>query len=252
MTQQTTDKQAPASTSRRIAQRLPDRLSPLAENYLLSLYILREDGTFPTVTRLAEYLKYLPKQEHLGTTLPSVTAMVRRMTREGLLSVDKKKEVRLTSLGEKHAGEVARRHRLAERLIVDLLGMDLEQAEIQAHRLDHGISPEMVAALDRKLGYPQTCPYGRPVPGSGYDERDFKPVRLGNAPQGTQWRILRIPEEDPLFIKFLREHHLLPGDAVKVKERAQHVGVMVLDAAGQEVTVSFEAASRVWVYAQNT
>lgn len=243
------DRRDGAANKNRAEARPPDRLSPLAENYLLSLYILREDGVYPTVSRLADYLKFLPKQEHLGTTLPSVTAMVRRMMREGLLSMDKKKEIHLTPAGEKHAEDVARRHRLAERLVVDILGMPLEQGEIEAHRLDHGISHEMLEALNEKLGYPETCPYGRPVPGNGYDERDLRPLRLGEADAGSTWLVLRIPEEDPLFIRFLREHHLLPGDSVRVKERAQHVGVMVLDANGKDVTLSFDAASRVWVRA---
>ena len=103
----------------------PARLSMAAENYLLSIFRLEEQGIRVTHTVLAEHLKTLPVDEGLGTSLPSVGGMIRRMVREGLVDTTAKKAVVLTSQGRSSAESIVRRHRLAERLVVDLLGLEL-------------------------------------------------------------------------------------------------------------------------------
>ncbi|HBD83695.1 MAG TPA: hypothetical protein DC056_06795, partial [Dehalococcoidia bacterium] len=118
-----------------------NRLSMSAENYLLSIYRLDEQDTRVTLTVLSEHLKTLPVDEGMGTSLPSVGGMIRRMVREGLLENTPQKDVVLTNSGRKSAESIVRRHRLAERLVVDLLGLDLHLAHIEAHRLEHAISP---------------------------------------------------------------------------------------------------------------
>ena len=139
-----------------------------AENYLLSIFRLEEQGQHVTMTRLGDHLKTLPIDEGLGTSLPSVAAMIRRMGREGLVSSDSKKGVTLTRDGLKAAESIVRRHRLSERMVVDLLGMELERCHIEAHRLEHAISPELEEKIAARLGDVKTCPFGHPVPGTGY------------------------------------------------------------------------------------
>ena len=117
------------------------RLSMATENYLLSMFRLQEQETRITLTVLADHLKTLPQDEGLGTSLPSVGGMIRRMVREGLVETTANKDVVLTTSGQKAAESIVRRHRLAERLVVDLLGTDLEMSHIEAHRLEHAISP---------------------------------------------------------------------------------------------------------------
>ena len=132
-----------------------NRLSMSAENYLLSIYRLDEQDTRVTLTVLSEHLKTLPVDEGMGTSLPSVGGMIRRMVREGLLENTPQKDVVLTNSGRKSAESIVRRHRLAERLVVDLLGLDLHLAHIEAHRLEHAISPileeKIVAALNKRF-----------------------------------------------------------------------------------------------------
>ncbi len=132
-----------------------NRLSMSAENYLLSIYRLDEQDTRVTLTVLSEHLKTLPVDEGMGTSLPSVGGMIRRMVREGLLENTPQKDVVLTNFGRKSAESIVRRHRLAERLVVDLLGLDLHLAHIEAHRLEHAISPileeKIVAALNKRF-----------------------------------------------------------------------------------------------------
>ena len=123
-----------------------ERLSSGTENYLLCLYRMWEDSQVPTVTQLTDSLRRLPETEGLGTSLPSVAGMVRRMQRQALVDLGSDKRVRLTEKGLEGGVNIARRHRLAEWLVVELLGMELFKAHIEAHRLEHGISPEPSAA----------------------------------------------------------------------------------------------------------
>ena len=144
-----------------------ERLSSGTENYLLCLYKLYEDSEIPTITQLTDTLKRLPSTEGLGTSVPSVAGMIRRMQRQSLVEVGTDKRIRLTHRGLEGAEDIARRHRLAEWLVVRLLGMELHQAHNEAHRLEHGMSREFEAKLVERLGNPKRSPYGRPIPGSG-------------------------------------------------------------------------------------
>ena len=103
-----------------------ERLSSATENYLLSIYRLKErEDVSVTPTILSEHLKTLPQAEGVGTSLPSIAGMVRRMIRERLIEQTHSKELILTESGHALAENIVRRHRLAERLVVDILELDL-------------------------------------------------------------------------------------------------------------------------------
>ena len=140
------------------------RLSMATENYLLSIFQLEEQGTKATLTQLAEQIKRLPEGEGLGTSLPSVGGMIRRMLREGLVESTQNKDVVLTRKGRGSAESIVRRHRLAERMVVDLLGLDLHRAHEEAHRLEHAISPELEKRIAERLGQPHHVPIRSPHP----------------------------------------------------------------------------------------
>ncbi len=226
-----------------------ERLSPAAENYLLSLYMMWEEGfRSVTVAQLAESLKSLPESEGLGTTLPSVTGMVRRMEREGLLETGKQKDIHLTEKGFQGALDMVRRHRIAERMVTDLLGLELPRAHQEAHRLEHAISPELLAKIEERLGYPTTCPFGRPIPGSGYQPPEGEVVTLAQA-VGGQWYVVdRVPEEDEALVQFLVDHQMLPGHRLLVKEAAAYRGVLTVECDGEEATMGYQVAGVIWVY----
>ena len=135
------------------------RLSMATENYLLTIFRLEERDFRVTPSQLAEHLKMLPENEGVGTSLPSVGGMIRRMAREGLAESGPNKNVVLTKKGRQSAEMIVRRHRLAERLVVDLLGIDLHRAHIEAHLLEHAISAELEKKIEQRLGGPTT--YGR-------------------------------------------------------------------------------------------
>ena len=222
------------------------RLSMAMENYLLSVFRLEEQGTRVTMTQLAEHLKTLPVGEGMGTSLPSVGAMIRRMVREGLAETAPNKGVVLTSKGRKSAESIVRRHRLAERMVVDLLGLELEKAHIEAHRLEHAISPQLELKIVARLGYPTTCPFGHPIPGSDYTPSKNS-MTLDEALPGQKLIIDRIPEDDQALLEYLVTNSLIPGQRVVVKEAAVPRGVITLLRNGSETVFSYEVAALVRV-----
>ncbi|MBI3744475.1 MAG: metal-dependent transcriptional regulator [Chloroflexi bacterium] len=221
-------------------------VSPLAENYLMSLYMLKEEAGVATMTRLADQLATSPATEHLGTSLPSVAGMVRRMKRDGLLDIRQNKEIEFTDKGLKHAKAIMRRHQLAERLLVDMLGMELHKVHAEAHRLEHAISPDVEACLAERLGNPVTCPFGHPIPGSGY-EPPPNAMRLDKVKPGERVTVERIPEDDPRLVKYLVSSGVVRGAQMTVTDIAPYKGTMTMDVNGREVVVGLQVAPRIMV-----
>lgn len=228
----------------------PPRISQTAENYLLSLAILQEDGLNPHISELAAYLRRIPKDEEVGTTLASVSGMVQRMAKDGLVEVSKEKRVVLTPRGQARARDVVRRHRLSERLLVDVLGVPLERAESEAHSLEHGISPALLARIEEKLGYPETCPYGRPIyrpDETGIRASDPGAVRLSEAKRGAAYTVTRIPDEDFPLLSYLVDNEVLPGQLIVVDDIAGYRGVVDLSRDGTKVSLGMDVAARIRV-----
>ncbi len=222
------------------------RLSMTAENYLLSIYRLNEEDTVVTLTQLAEHLKMLPEGEGLGTSLPTVGGMIRRLEREGLLAVDGKKQLSLTRRGERHAESIVRRHRLAERMVVDMLDVELHRAHIEAHLLEHAISPYLEERIMRKLGMPTTSPFGYPIPGTDYVESG-EPFRLNEADAGQQLEIDKIPVDDEVLLEHLVRNRVIPGNAIEVGEINTSTGIISFKCVGEDVVVGYQVGQFIWV-----
>ncbi len=220
-------------------------LSRGVENYLLSIFRLAEQNHRVTATVIAEQLKLVPEDDRLGTSLPSVGGMIRRMVREQLVETTKKKEVLLTPRGRLSAEALVRRHRLAERLVVDLLGLELHLAHIEAHRLEHAISATLESKIIAVLDNPTTCPFGHPIPGSGH-ERDAASVTLDQSPAGAIFVIDTIPEDNQALLEYMVENELIPGRAVSIVEAAAARGVVTLQCQGHNVVFSYDVASKIW------
>ena len=221
------------------------RLSMSTENYLLSIFRLQESQPRLSLTQLADHLRTLPEAEGLGTSLPSVSAMIRRMSREGLVENHQSRGIVFTNKGRHSAESIVRRHRLAERMVVDLLGVNLDNAHAEAHRLEHAISPLLEEKIIAKLGNPETCPFGHPVPGSAYrSPKDAIP--LDQTEPGTEWIVDRIPEDDQGLLDYLVANSVLPGEVVSIEEVAPSRGVITLVCNDNHVAFSHAVGSKIW------
>ncbi|OLC20688.1 MAG: hypothetical protein AUH33_03195 [Chloroflexi bacterium 13_1_40CM_68_21] len=212
--------------------------SPAIEEYLQAIYTLSDEGTNVIGARLAAFI---------GVSAAAVSEMVHRLERDGLVELDGHKEVHLTNKGQALADHVVRRHRLAERMLVDLLGYEWWKTHEEAERIEHAMSPEMEERLIRVLGDPQTCPHGNPMPGA--KPRPTKP--LEKVERGATATIERIPdqfEHEPGFLHYLDTQGLRPGVAVRVLD-PRHGEPLRVEVEGRERSIRADCGQKVWVRA---
>lgn len=216
------------------------KLSSTVEDYLLTIYTLGSDDRPVIAARLAEKLNVAP---------PTVTKAVQRLVRDGLVAVNRQREIELTPDGQSLAETMVRRHRLAERLLTDLLGLDWGVAHEEAHRFEHAISPIVEERLIQVLGSPTTCPHGSPIPGSGADPLPAgRPLNQVNS--GDRIRIQQITEDaevDRAFLDFLKSNGLVPGAEAEVADMTPFNDLITLRVNGHAVPLGLAAAGRVIV-----
>jgi DtxR family Mn-dependent transcriptional regulator len=196
---------------------------PAFEEYTETIYELAEDDIVVIQARIAERLE---------VSRPAVSEMIRRMDGEGLVTVAKSGEITLTTSGAALATTIVRRHRLAERFLTDILGLNWTAAHHEAGRWEHVISPMVETAMLRVLEDPTTCPHGNPIPGSGYAE-PADSVVLATIKAGNDFEVVRIPEElefQPGQLEFLEASGLMPG----------RIGTMLSIAPDGTATVSVD------------
>ena len=175
--------------------------------------------------------------EGLGTSLPSVSAMIRRMTREKLVTTSSEKEISLTKSGLTEAESILRRHRLAERLAVDVLKVDLKRAHEEAHRLEHAFSPYLESRVVDILGHPTTCPFGHPIPGSNYVPNRFS-VSLNKAKVSHDYLVDMLPEDDMELLGYFVDNDFLPGARIQITDLSNARGVITLKLGNKELVFS--------------
>ena len=126
------------------------------EMYLRTVYELEEEGVVPLRARIAE---------RLGQSGPTVSQTVARMERDGLIQVADDRHLELSEAGRREAVAVMRKHRLAERLLADVIGLDWDQVHLEACRWEHVMSEAVERRIVALLDKPLVCPHGNPIPG---------------------------------------------------------------------------------------
>ncbi len=204
------------------------------EEYLEAIQRFSAGGEGASTTQLADHLQVRPA---------SVTGMVKRLADLGLVAYRRYGRVRLTPAGQRRARTVVRRHRLAERLLTDVLGLPLDRAHGEACRLEHALSPEVEGLIARKLSDPEDCPHGNPI-----DSRsDDRTVTLAEAPEGRPLTIVRLEDESPEVVRYLAERRLLPKAKVRVRDREPLGGGVVLEVGGETQTLGRSLAATIRV-----
>ena len=181
------------------------------EMYLKTVYELEEEGVVPLRARIAE---------RLGQSGPTVSQTVARMERDGLLQVAEDRRLDLTDKGRHEAVGVMRKHRLSERLLVDVIGLEWEKVHREADRWEHAISADVEEKLVELLGDPATCPHGNPIPGSKHKTNAGPTVALARAVPGpiTVQRVNEKLETDDDGISLIATARMTPGSEATVVE----------------------------------
>jgi DtxR family Mn-dependent transcriptional regulator len=216
------------------------KITPTAEDYLRTIFVLGEDSQPVIAARVAD---------EMGVSPSTMVMTLRRLEGQGYLTVERRKEIHLTSKGKKVAEGILRRHFLTERLLTDILGMDWVKAHQEAHRLEHAISAEVEEKLAKLLRHPSTCPHGNRIPGEGSGSRR-KEIPLHQVMAGKEIVMERITEggeRDARLLGFMQDHHLFPGAKIRVLEVAPSLGIMSLRVGKDEFSLGIEAAKKIRV-----
>jgi DtxR family Mn-dependent transcriptional regulator len=213
--------------------------SEVIAHYLEAIYYIRAEGEAVRSARLADWL---------SVSRPTVTVALRRMTRDGMVRLNAHKEIELTARGDDAAAAIVRRHRIVERWMTDILGLDWVAADAEAERLEHAVSEAVEERLYRKMGRPKTCPHGNPIP--GHSTMRANELRLSALRPGETGTITRISEvaqrEAPPLLQYLHERGLHPGTRITVDE-VDTVGRTMRLRGSRMLTLSTETASKLSV-----
>jgi DtxR family Mn-dependent transcriptional regulator len=228
-----------------------DRVSDLidtTEMYLRTIFELQEEGIVPLRARIAE---------RLHQSGPTVSQTVARRERDGLLTVEGDRHLELTDEGLRLATRVMRKHRLAERLLTDVIGLEWELVHAEACRWEHVMSETVERRLIELLGHPTESPYGNPIPGldelgqTGNGEdfmHDVEPLdKVATGPEEVRVLVRRISEPiqtDEVLMAALRRVGALPDKVVTATAGAEGV---LLGSGGETAEIDAEAASHVFV-----
>jgi DtxR family transcriptional regulator, Mn-dependent transcriptional regulator len=213
---------------------------PPLEEYLEAIHELEEEGVAVIQARLAE---------RLGHSAPAVSEVVHRLINEGYVTVQSR-AIHMTGEGRSLAESVVRKHRLAEPLLTDVIGLGWERAHVEACRWEHVISDEVEERLIELLGHPKTCPHGNPIPGA-------EPVSdhlsaLSDALDGDRVKLARVTEQveiDGESLSFLSFHGFIPGVEATVSCRAPD-GTLTLDLGDHSISLGPALAQQLFVSAR--
>jgi DtxR family Mn-dependent transcriptional regulator len=211
------------------------------EDYLKAIYQLSEEARPVIAARIAA---------ETGVSPSTIFATVRRLAKEGYVTINRRKEIHLTEKGRKIAENIVRRHFLTERFLTDLLGLDWVKAHQEAHRLEHAISQEVEERLAKLLSHPTTCPHGNPIPGAS-SEPPHKTIALNEAMDGQSVELDYITEggeRDVRLLGFLQDHGLRPGAKLHVLDVAPSLGMMTLKVGNDQFSLGIEAAKKIRVH----
>ena len=220
------------------------------EMYLRTILELEEENIIPLRARISE---------RLGHSGPTVSQTVGRMERDGLVVVSEDRSLELTDAGRQKAVDVMRKHRLAERLLSDVIGLDWAYVHEEACRWEHVMSEQVERRLVELLGHPTESPYGNPIPGldqlgdvpaKGFEQGVVGLVRrlneAGEPISGTMRRLAEPVQVDPELLQQLKGAGVLPGARGDYRYNEGYVLVQ-MDGSDEGLELPVEVASHIFL-----
>jgi DtxR family Mn-dependent transcriptional regulator len=211
------------------------------EDYVKQIYLIEQERGDPLVPmgRLSEAMKITP-----GTT----TTMMKSLAADGLVVYELRVGVRLTDMGRQLALKMLRRHRIAESFLVQVLGMDWSEVHDDAERLEHAISDQVLDRMDALLERPTHDPHGDPIPRDDGRIERAAVGHLAQVPVGEPVTVVRILDQSPAFLSYVREAGLVPGAALTVEARGEVAdALMVRLGSSHPIALSIRVAEKIAV-----
>jgi len=223
-----------AKKRRELGSVASDEVSETTERYVEAVYRVREPDGSARTGKIAEAL---------GVTGGSVTNTITGLQNQGLVRLKPYRGVELTPKGEALALQVLRKHRLAERLLTDVLGMKWSEVHATASRLSHAITADVARALERLLKNPETCPHGNPIPTSTGKLKQTKAVPLDQLSAGQEGILVSVHGEKSDLFRHLESLGLLPGVPVRVEAKDPLSGAIIVNKRGSRYPLGRQLAS---------
>jgi DtxR family Mn-dependent transcriptional regulator len=215
-------------------------LNPASKEYLEAVFELEEEGQRIVQARIGQ---------RLGLAPATVSEGIKRLIAEGYVRVEGTRDLVLTDEGRLVAGTLVRRHRLAERMLVDILGIPWHQCHEQAEDWEKVMTPEVERSILAKLEGEPTCPHGNPIPGTegSVPWSELRPVATMQAgDRGTLRRLLEDIELDHDVMLYLEQQQLMPGAEISVVDVAPD-GTRTLQVGHGKVAVGQTLQNNLWV-----
>jgi DtxR family Mn-dependent transcriptional regulator len=216
-------------------------VSESAQDYLKAIWKLQQSEEMST-TALADAL---------GVSPASATAMLKKLATLGLVVHERYHGATLTPTGERMALEVVRHHRLLELYLMEALGLSWDQVHEEAERLEHHLSDELEARIDRALGFPTRDPHGDPIPSPELLLQSDEMVCLSDLEAGSMTVVRRVPDGDPELLRYLATLGLVPAEAVMIVEQAPFDGPVTVEVRGSRHAIGRSLAAQIEVGAEH-
>jgi DtxR family Mn-dependent transcriptional regulator len=213
-------------------------LSEAVEMYLETIYRLRESEGTARTSDIAQ---------SLGVSMGAVTNTLASLESRGLVRRKAYRGVKLTTSGEAIALRVLRKHRLAERLLTEVLGMRWSEVHDVACKLEHAITDDVVEALERLLKNPKTCPHGNPIPNESGEFKQTNSESLAKLKPAQEAVLVSIAPETGVLLRYLASLGLTPGVHLRIEEKAPFNGPLIVNVRGARYALGQEVASSIRV-----
>jgi DtxR family Mn-dependent transcriptional regulator len=210
------------------------------KHYVETIFYIRFEEGRVRPGRLADWL---------GVSAPTITVTLQRLARDGWLKIGSDRSVSLTPKGETLASSIVRVHRLLERWLTDVLGLDWATADQEAQLLAPGVSERVADRLDEQLGQPATCPHGNIIPGRRPPYG--KLIALADLEPGTPATVQRISEvaehDAPDLLRELDAYGLVTGARITVTDADRSVQAVPVQVRGKTRPIGTSVAGLIWV-----
>ena len=217
--------------------------SSTVENYLKAIY-----AGAATLTPPQRLLPMGQLAAALGVAPGTATTMVKTLAESGLVEYEPYTGVALTSAGEKLAALVLRRHRLVELFLVRFMGYAWDEVHDEAEQLEHVVSDRLIERMDEMLDRPEVDPHGDPIPNSEGLIKRQEAQSLLTCPLRTPVTVSRVIDQDRVFLRFIEQNNLKPGESIEVEERdAASDSVRVRGKNDRQIIIGTRAASKLLV-----
>jgi len=183
----------------------------------------------------------------LGVSPGTVTSMLKTLSESNLVSYTPYEGVRLTAAGTALALRIVRRHRLIELFLVKTLALNWDEVHEEAENMEHAVSDRLIDRIDAFLGHPKADPHGDPIPSSdgSFEMPDSR--SLAECSAGDEFRLARVIDQSPEFLRFLSSSGLPLGAAGRVLVNRPEAGIVTIKVDGQETTLGRSAAEKILV-----